>query len=202
MKEWEKRYQDNREKLKTGDIVLFGGKGKISSIIKYLTRSKWSHVGIVYRPSSDLVLLWESTNTDSIEDIESGKARKGVQLIPLSTRIKEYDGIVSVRFLSTTITGEMLHKLQTFRNEVRGRLYESSLLELIKSVYDGIWGANEEDLSSLFCSELVAESWQRMALLPEDSPSNEFTPKDFGEGGNIENSLLMGNLSEEVVIKS
>jgi hypothetical protein len=40
-------------------------------------------------------------------------------------------------------------------------------------------GINKEDLSSLFCSELVAEAYQKMGLLTEQLPSNEYIPKDF-----------------------
>ena len=36
-----------------------------------------------------------------------------------------------------------------------------------------------EDLSSLFCSELVAAAYQRMGLIKNDRPSNTYTPDDF-----------------------
>jgi hypothetical protein len=63
---------------------------------------------------------------------------------------------------------------------MRGRPYERSTHEMMLSVYDGPLGRNRrEDLSSLFCSELVAAAYQRMGLLPPDPPSNEYTPKDF-----------------------
>lgn len=35
--------------LQTGDIVLFSGKGLMARAIKHLTKSKYSHVGIVFR---------------------------------------------------------------------------------------------------------------------------------------------------------
>lgn len=58
-------------------------------------------------------------------------------------------------------------------------------LELIKAAYGGWLGDNKENLSSLFCSELVAEAYQRMGLLPEVGsahkvkPSNEYTSRFF-----------------------
>jgi hypothetical protein len=68
--------------------------------------------------------------------------------------------------------------------DLLNRPYEKDKLELIKAAYDGPLGHNEEDLSSLFCSELVAEAYQKMGLLrepPKGLPSNEYTPKDFSE---------------------
>jgi hypothetical protein len=75
----------------------------------------------------------------------------------------------------------MVKALNTFRHEVSGRKYETNKIELLKAAYEGIFGENKEDLSSLFCSELVAEAYQKMGLLTEELPSNEYIPKDFSE---------------------
>lgn len=181
------KYQDIRNELKTGDILLFSGKGHISEGIKFFTLSKWSHVGMVYKLVDPLdpkgsVFSWESTTLSDIEDADTGKLTKGVQRVELSERImgcfaKGYD--ISLRPLSRPLTDDMVRALNLFRHEVSGRPYEASKIELIKSAYDGIFGENKEDLSSLFCSELVAEAYQKMGLLSEETPSNEFTPKDF-----------------------
>ena len=78
-------------------------------------------------------------------------------------------------------------------------------MELIKAAYDGWLGENQEDLSSLFCSELVAESYQRMGLLSSASsalPSNEFTPKDFSSDGKPPLKLLKNaKLAKEIFVK-
>lgn len=37
----------------------------------------------------------------------------------------------------------------------------------------------EEDLSSVFCSELVAEAWQRLGWLDAGVPSDNFWPAHF-----------------------
>ena len=67
-------YGNIRPTLETGDIVLFSGKGGISTGIKWITNSKWSHVGMVLKLTQfDAVLIWESTTLSDIKDIESGK---------------------------------------------------------------------------------------------------------------------------------
>ena len=177
-------YESVRDELRTGDIVLFSGKGAVSNIIKLATSSAWSHVGMVLRlPQSGAVFLWESTTLSNLKDVVDGKAKRGVQLVLLSDRLRTYDGRAQIRHLeSFDVTEGMYYNLMQFREDVRGRTYEESRVELAKAAYDGPLGANEEDLSSLFCSELVAEAYQRLELLAEPPlglPSNEYTPRDF-----------------------
>ena len=182
-------YDRIRDRLRTGDIVLFSGKGALSQGIKWFTRSGWSHVGMVVR-SQDMgaLFLWESTTLSNVVDLPTGSLRKGVQLVSLSQRIGAYDGRVAIRrLLGVRRKPSMLKALRHLRTQLRCRPYEDRELELLKAAWDGPGGANTEDLSSLFCSELVAEAYQAMNLLPSRShhpgylPSNEYTPADFCE---------------------
>lgn len=194
-------YQSMRSQLRTGDIVLFSGKGGISTGIKWGTLSKWSHVGMVLRlPEYDFVTVWESTTLSTTIDLDSKQPRKGVQLVPLSARVSGYDGDIAVRRLTGVADDDVnVDELMNLRKEISGRPYEQSKIELIKSAYDGPLGRNAEDLSSLFCSELVAEAYQRMGLLADGVPSNEYTPADFSQKRNL--TLLKGSLADEVLIK-
>ena len=181
------KYEDIRSHLKTGDILLFSGKGGISDGIKFFTVSKWSHVGMVYKLDNPLdpkgsVFCWESTTLSDIRDVDSGKLTKGVQRVELSRRVERcfssgYE--ISIRPLSKALTDNMILALNDFRHEISGHPYEKNKIELLRSVYDGIFGNSREDLSSLFSSELLAEAYQRMGLLKDIPPSNEYTPKDF-----------------------
>ena len=193
---------DIRKKIQTGDIILFSGKGGISAGIKWFTNSKWSHVGMALKLVDwDAILLWESTTLGNVKDIMSGTERKGVQLVPLSDRLQKYNGEVSIRFLQgIDRTDTMKNLLRELRAEVKGRKYEKSEIELIKSAYDGPFGTNIEDLSTLFCSELVAEAYQRIGILSHDIPSNEYTPNDFSDAKNLQ--LLNGYLSNELLLKT
>ena len=197
------KYTQIRNKLETGDIVLFSGKGGISAGIKWFTISKWSHVGMVVRlPDWNMVLLWESTTLSNIADVMDGKAKQGVQLVALSERLRTYGGEAAIRRLSVKRTAAMNNALMKLRQEVKGRPYETSKVELVKAAYDGWWGENTENLSSLFCSELVAEAYQRMGLLSNAKralASNEFTPKDFSAAADPALKLLKNaRLGKEV----
>ncbi len=194
-------YQSIRNDLKTGDIILFSGKGGISAGIKWGTLSKWSHVGMIFNISDyDFVTVWESTTLSSTIDLDTNVARKGVQLIPLSARVNGYDGDIAVRQLSG-VEGDQIdiNALMALRRNITGRPYEEDIIELIKAAYDGPFGRNAEDLSSLFCSELVAEAYQCMNLLDETKPSNEYTPADFSDKRKL--PLLKGTLGDEILIK-
>ena len=86
----------------------------------------------------------------------------------------------------------------------RDRSYEQDHLELLGAaadLFDALRCENEEDLSSLFCSELGAEAYQRLGLLSEEKPSNEYTPAHFSEKNGLQ--LLKGaSLGEEITLKS
>lgn len=175
-------YNQVRDELKTGDLVLFSGKGFISRLIQFGTRSKWSHVGMVIKIKElDFVALFESTTLSNIKDINTNTLKRGVQLVPLSERITKYDGEVAIRQLNKALTDDQINYLVQFRKNMQGKAYESSNLELIKSALDQFNSLtlNAEDLSTVFCSELVAEAYQSIGLLSEITPSNEFTPSDF-----------------------
>lgn len=176
------KYDEIRGSLKTGDMVLFSGKGFISNIIKLATGSKWSHVGMVLEISDySFMALWESTKISDMPDLIDGEIKKGVQIQQLSTRIKYYDGEVGIRRLSAHVTNKMEAELGKLIDKLRGRPYEESELELLKSVYDLPGGKNEGDLSSVFCSESFAEGYKVMGLLPDSTISNELTPKDLSK---------------------
>ncbi len=171
-------YKEIRSSLKTGDIVLFSGSGFVSSMIKWFTGSKYSHVGLVIvDPKWDQVLLWESTTLSKVKTIR-GNVTQGVAIRPLSDRVDEYDEVAIIQRIEPLREAQEKVLIE-LRKEFKGKDYEHDKIELFKSAYDFIGGHNEEDLSSIFCSELVAEFLQRIDDLSEEYSSNEFTPEDF-----------------------
>ncbi len=145
-----------------------------------------------------------NSHLSNLDDADTGRLTKGVQRVELSERLERcfasgYE--IGIRKLSKSLTEDMIRKLNDFRHEVSGRHYEESKIELLRSAYDGIFGENKEDLSSLFCSELVAEAYQRMGLLTETLPSNEYTPKDFSSERLI-NLELGYSLEQEIAVTS
>lgn len=195
-------YSEIRNELKTGDIVLFAGKSALSDVIRYSTLSKWSHCGLIVKlPEYDFLSLWESTPVADMIDLDSCRRTKGVQLVPLSERVKHYSGGISVRLLQgNELPNDAVARLMALRYRLRNIPYEDSKMELLKAVYDGPLGDNDEDLSSIFCSELLAEAYQCLGLLSSAVPSNEYTPADFSalRLSHLENGFT---LSQEIILK-
>lgn len=190
-------YQQVYPDIDTGDLVLFSGKGGESTLVRLLSNSRWSHIGMAVRlvDRNDL-LLWESAPSEDLTELAHVHAPGGVRLVPLRERLRHYVGHVAVRHLRVHRRSEMLSAFHAFREEVTGRPYEQDRWELFKAPYDGPFGANrEESLSSVFCSELVAAAYQRMGLLPPDPPSNEYIPADFASEAGL--TLLKGTLGPE-----
>ncbi len=72
-------YKEIRPLLKTGDLVFCSGGYFFSKIIQRLTKSTWSHCGIIYRDAElDRVLILES------------ETLIGVRLIPVTKYLKDY----------------------------------------------------------------------------------------------------------------
>lgn len=165
--------------LKTGDVVLFSGKGFVSRMIQLFTWSKYSHVGLVVERLGKLY-VWESTTLSNLPDIFTGEKTTGVQTVNLFDRIHTYDGEIAYRGLKQPLTRAQKRVYKAFRDKVRGRPYEKSKVQLARSAVDLLSG-QKEDLSSLFCSEMNAEAYQVLELVTEDKSSSEYTPADFAK---------------------
>lgn len=190
-----KLYEEIRPSLKTGDVVLFQGTGIIPRVVRWWTGSpKWSHIAIVVRSHDiDAVFCFESTTLNRVGDIVAGEKVRGVQLSPLSARIKKFKGEVAIRALEKPLSKTQEKSIFELVKELRGRPYERDKLQLL-----GVASNRHEDLTSVFCSELVAEAFQRVGLLPSDRPSNTYYPAHFSNGV----SLVGNSLLEEITINS
>lgn len=174
-------YNEIRNELETGDMVFFSGNGLVSEAIKAATNCQWSHVGLVVRwDLMDLVLIWESTTLSNVLDISTGSPIRGVQAVPLSARTQSYDGYYGFRRMGIPSKFKAYETvLRNLRRQLNGKPYEKSLIQLLRSCYDFDRLSKETDLSSVFCSELVAEYYQRLGVLPADEPSWSYSPADL-----------------------
>lgn len=194
-------YPALRPFLASGDIVLYGGDTPQCVRLKKLMRSRWSHVGLVLRPDPEgEPLLWEATGTPGMPDLVDGTNEGGVQLVRLEEWIARYGGDIAVRRLMVDRSLEMEQAFRAFFTKVHGRPYERTHTQAIRAPFAGFLLRNRrEDLSTLFCSELVAAAYQRVGLLPRDPPSNTYTPRHFGAEGEMK-LLGAARLDDEVVI--
>lgn len=73
-------YKDARNLIRSGDILLASGNAMFSKLIKFATKSEWSHVAFIMRQRFDRFFVFESVETI------------GVRTVPLSGYVYDYNG--------------------------------------------------------------------------------------------------------------
>lgn len=191
----------NVENLRTGDLILFSGTCFVSRLVRLFTRSKWSHIGmVIIDPAYPIPLIYEASHGTSLIGIDVKRQTSGVQLLLLRDRIRTFRGDMVVRRLQgTSISLENRADLLSLRKELVGRPFEQSKWQLVAAEFDSYFLPRGHDLSSVFCSELVAECYKTMGLLGQDLPSNKYSPADFSADRELE--LVRGNLGPEIRLK-
>ena len=178
--------------LKTGDLVLFSGNGIVGRMIRFATRSPWSHVGMVIRDqSSGALLLWEATTFSNVPDVCSGEILRGVSLVPLEAKIVRYPGSVAIRRLHTEHERDQAaRRIQPMLQILQGAPYR-------KYLPGHLWSYIRPQMRWLgpkagtFCSEMVLVAYQRMGLVQRhEPPAARSVPGDF-----MRLSLKQGRLS-------
>lgn len=194
---------DVNASLYNGDILLFSGTSLFSYSIRAFTQSRWSHCGmVVYRP--------EFGPNAQIWDVSKKHFGGEVALYDLQERIAAYTGAIAYRPLMRADKKRGLDKgdvkqFDAVYQALIGRPYETSKLELFKAAFDPKilsyeLAMNAPDLSSIFCGELIAETYQQLGLLDRALSANEYVPADFGDQHltNLEKGYY---LADEIIIK-
>jgi hypothetical protein len=196
-------YDDVEFRLQTGDIVLFKG--------LYLDRDQqphpsenWTHAGLVVKiPERDEPLLWESTPLESIIDRILGLRKGGPQLVSLRERLLTYEtDVYAWRPLRVARSPEMTRTMFEYIYKVH-RLPFPAQIEVIRRVIQTRfflrWWPRKLHYRSIFCTELIAETYMRMGLLPETPPASAYLPLDFSERKKI--PFLKGaSLGREILL--
>ena len=192
----EEKYTTLEKSLKTGDIMLFSGAEATSWGIRIGTFSPWSHIGMVIKTnrfSSDgrkKIYLWHSVKQEIgfTRDVITKTNKSGPQLNNLRKMIEHSSGSVYVRVLQNKDPEPLIDDpfirgyLWFFENNAK-KQYEQNYLELFDAQYDGPFGDNYPNSSSLFCSELVADTLRQWNYMKNPNiPSNEYVPADFSSG--------------------
>lgn len=164
---------------RTGDLVLFSGRGLVSGTIRVFTGSRWSHVGLVVRSDDDELLLLEATNTDEAPDIQLGRAVRGVQVVRLADKLANYDGTVALRRLELDERpAGMDEAVREIALLWRYRGYKDFTINLLLDLLSA--NRRPQRVHRVFCSELVAEVYKRLGIVRRDVRSSRCVPGDFG----------------------
>lgn len=150
-----------------GDVIAFNGKDLISNIVKVVTWSNISHVGILI---SDTEIIESTVNTHQI----------GVKINNLADKIKEYNGTVWQLKLHNT-TKYQQNVLVDYLSKQQGSTYDPfeaveaglvKYLPFLRSYFT-------DNKSRFFCSELVASALVEANILPKWLKTSQVTPTDL-----------------------
>ncbi|MEQ3722992.1 hypothetical protein [Alcanivorax sp.] len=171
---------DSVDTLRTGDLLLFSGRGFTSDVIRVFTRSPWSHIGMVlHLPGQPEPLVLESTTLSESPDITLGHPVAGVALVPLYSKIRDYPGAVAVRRRHGPNLSERQQRMVArMARRLLHRPYKNYVLCNALDVLTGF--TRRPDQRGWFCSELVAELYRRLGWLPLDTRSSTLVPGHFG----------------------
>jgi uncharacterized protein YycO len=146
-------YADERGQLRTGDVLLFRGRGPMSMLIRYLTHSPYSHVALVFRFEGRVYCL-EAVGV-------------GVRLCLMSEALERYHGGID-HFDVPGATEEQRHGALSYAFQQLGKLYDRpGLWRFLFAILFGRKPRVRED-QAWFCSELVASAYRKhgLALVP------------------------------------
>lgn len=191
-------YNKIRDEIRTGDVLAFGGKGRTSNIIKNITNSPYSHVGVALwitpmHTEINRLFIIESTTLNNLPDV-TGEYRRGVQMVPLAQRLAGYDGEAWWVPIKEPIleTGEK-ERLTTWLFQKHSSNIEYDTAQAIAAGIDperwikgtrwigklfGRWTNSKEDLRKMFCSELVTKALQEVGRVDSRINPSEQTPAD------------------------
>jgi hypothetical protein len=166
--------------LRSGDLILYSGQHPLHRLQQERTGCPWAQVGLVVRlPGEAGPVVFESTKVSRARDVRTGTVVRGVQLVRCSERIASFEGAVAFRGLSPALPDDLEARLLLFAERMHGRPFNENKWMAFRAFYRRNVPSRE---AGFFCSELIAEAYQWIGLLPqrpEGPGSNNYIPADF-----------------------
>lgn len=187
----------------SGDVLLMCSDSWASKVVNLFCASRFSHAAVVYVVTDAQGLrshyVLESIRTDDANpllcDVISHQPAVGVRLVPLRDYFLRFRGeCIAVRRLClrddladlyddfVSYLGDVLGRIV---RDLHGRAYKHRMIEFFVS-RTRLFGMPQDDLSSVFCSELVVYFFKQADLLRDESVSCEWTPDDLSSTGHLE----------------
>lgn len=173
------RYDEVRDQIRNGDVFMYEGKTVFSSIIRWVTRSPYSHAGMAAWWNERLMVMEAKGN--------------GVVTSPFSRSISHYKGGVEWLTCVKEISDQDRLRMVIFAQEELGKSYGRW-----KAILLGIKILLERDLdrrdrlkteNKLFCSEYVARIYNSIGLDLKKQRSDRFMkPVDIANSPLLEKS--------------
>lgn len=163
-------FDEVKDELRPGDLLAFNGYESESRMIALVGRVPVSHTALVWQIGPQGPILMEAVGV-------------GVRRAQVGSRIEGYNGDVWWIPLSDDARTYLdLPALQQFLAEQEGKEFDvAQMLPAAIHLLDGGITKVREDLTKLFCSELVSGALRAGGLL--DLNPSETTPRDLVRQG-------------------
>ena len=179
-------------KMKTGDLLVCDDLqhddwGLFSWLIKFFTKSDYSHVGLIVinpemtNPALKGTYVWTSGTSD-VPDAEDGKKKFGVQFVEFEEFLKTYGGKIYLRRLKCE-SEEQYHKifnidvLREIHQVVYDKPYDIVVADWIEAYCQK--DNKPQKTSRFWCSALVGYIYTKLTLLKSDLDWSILTPSFF-----------------------
>ncbi len=174
-----------RDEIKDGDILLYRGERFGSKIIRAVTRSEYSHAGIVAWWHGRLMVLEAMS--------------KGVRAMPISKNIRTYKGKVVWYRVKEPVKAEQREAMLNYAKKELGKDYGR-----LKMILLGAWLIFKLDTiqrrllnrrNKLYCSEYVSLVYKAAGIdLEPEIHDLLMTPQDIANSPLVE---CMGSFTKE-----
>jgi hypothetical protein len=159
--------------VRPGDLFAFGGATWDSRVIKLVGRAPVSHTALVMAILPDGPWVMEAVGN-------------GVRRAPVALRAETYNGDVWYVPLSEAARARLnVHAMVEFLLAQEGKEFDH--IQMLPAAIDvaeskrtpGGWMHTPEDLTALFCSELVTAGLKAGGVLPPEINPSETTPAEL-----------------------
>jgi uncharacterized protein YycO len=164
------RYSDTRDSFVEGDLLCFRGRGPVSATIRLVTRSAYSHVGLVH--------LFEG-RVYCLEAVASG-----VRLCLMSELVKRYAGGIDY-FEVLGVDPKQRRGAVGFAFQQLGKLFDYAGLArfFLRLVFRVRLRARPDE--RFFCAELVTQAYRAQGVRLAEAPTSYTSPNDLISGGRV-----------------
>lgn len=163
-------YEETRGQFSEGDLLCFRGRGFLSGVIRLVTRSAYSHVGLVH--------LFEG-HVYCLEAVASG-----VRLCRMSEEVRRYEG--GIDYFEVLSAGEKERRGAVgFAFQQLGKPFDFVGLArfFVRIVFHARLKARADD--RFFCAELVARAYAGQGLRFAERPATWTSPSDLAASSEV-----------------
>ena len=205
--------EELKNTLKTGDLLLcddlaYGSWGLFSWLIKFVTKSDFSHVGMIVKDPDFTetplkgTFVWTS-GISNVPDPEDKTKKFGVQFIPFDHFIQTYGGKIFLRRIEFEHNEEYYsifetNKLKQIHQTVYDKPYDVVITDWIEAFCKK--DPNPQKTSRFFCSALIGYIYTKLNLFDNNTDWSIISPSFFSSENKTFSMHHKANLTKETQI--